>query len=261
MGKIQCVSTKGNNNDIWGKIEKDLEKRNTYFERALLHEYKDIKLMLEYSDKVKIINIQLTRVIFFVFNYINNYKDLQKLNKSEIYSYVDKRKKVSRFIKWYKLAFEEDVPINKRTNYSSIKQNNLQNNFFNSIKFAERIDNNSESDKNIFDINNSVKFNTKFSSMYNKTNDKQNNNFISPIRDNKNKKKDDKEKKIQMDNADTDIKTNVYNSIIKSNEKQQNKKDWLKFYGTDIKIEVRKDTFTKEKSEIDMNKDWNFSKI
>lgn len=56
MGKIQCVSTKGNSNDIWEKIEKDLEKRNTYFERALLHEYKDIKLMLEYSEKVNQIN-------------------------------------------------------------------------------------------------------------------------------------------------------------------------------------------------------------
>ena len=54
MGKIQCVSTKGNNNDNWEKIEKNLEKRSTYFERALFNEYKDIKLMLEYSDKVNI---------------------------------------------------------------------------------------------------------------------------------------------------------------------------------------------------------------
>ena len=57
MGKIQCVSTKGNSNENWEKIEKDLEKRNTYFERALLNEYKDIKLMLEYSEKVNLINI------------------------------------------------------------------------------------------------------------------------------------------------------------------------------------------------------------
>ncbi len=52
MGKIQCVSNKGICNDIWEKIEKDLEKRNTYFEKALLMEYKDIKLLLEYSEKV-----------------------------------------------------------------------------------------------------------------------------------------------------------------------------------------------------------------
>jgi len=55
MGKIQCVSIK-ENNDLWEKIEKDLEKKSTYFERALLNEYKDIKLMLEYSGKVYIIN-------------------------------------------------------------------------------------------------------------------------------------------------------------------------------------------------------------
>lgn len=52
MGIIQCATEKAGMNNIWENIERNLENSSTYFERALLDEYKEIKFMFDLTDKV-----------------------------------------------------------------------------------------------------------------------------------------------------------------------------------------------------------------
>ena len=120
MGKIQCVSANRNSHN-WEYIEKALRNANSPLEKKIQAEYFNLKSSLNQEGK----------------DFALRKKNITQKNKRKLTTIISNRKKIERFVKWFKMSYSElftqsdnlgvinkEIDINKRNN----KYNNIPNN-------------------------------------------------------------------------------------------------------------------------------------